>query len=79
MIGHHVRYGFKNVVNIDFGVVFLDFLKLNLQLQHLFELYFTIIVKTSALTLQSQLNKMATSAKINISLNYISLTTGQTI
>ena len=52
MIGHHVRYGFKNVVNIDFGIVFLHCHKLNLQLQHLYELNFTVIVKKSYLTLQ---------------------------
>ena len=47
MSGHHLRYGRENDENIAFEF-FLDYPTLNSQLQHLYELYLMIIVKTSS-------------------------------
>ena len=56
MSGHHLRYGSKNFINIDFEIGYLDYTKLKLQLRIpdlcnlTYFLYFTFIVKTSSHT-----------------------------
>ena len=47
MSRHHLRNGRKTVENIDFAIDF-RLPQLNSQLQHLYELYFMIIVITSS-------------------------------